>query len=147
MSDVHVVKVFTGKNSLYGSPVGIVIDEGSHLGSQKRQAIATQLSFSETVFVNRASPAEVSIYGLQSEVNFAGAPLVGTAWLLSKHQGSPIDSITCNGKQIKVLEEDRLTWIIVEDLVGTPPWHHKQLKSYKEVERLSADDEPLKEHT
>jgi len=145
--DVHVVRVFTSKNGQYGSPAGVIIDEGSHISPQERQSIATQLGFSETVFVNRKSPAKVSIYGLQNEVNFAGAPLLGTAWLLSKQQGSLIEEITCNDKQIKVLEEDTLTWIIVDDLVGTPPWHHEQLKTYQEVEALSVDDEPYKEHT
>ncbi len=147
MAGVHVVRVFTSKSGQYGSPAGVIIDEGSNIDPQKRQAMATQLGFSETVFVNRRSPAEVSIYCLQSEVAFAGAPLLGTAWLLSKQQGSPIDSIACNGKRIKVLEEDTLTWIIVDDLGGTPPWHHKQLKSYQEVEGLSVDKEPYKEHT
>lgn len=147
MTEVHVVRVFTSKNGQHGSPAGIVIDEGSTVSSQKRQEIATQLGFSETVFVNKKSPAEVSIYGLQGEVNFAGAPLLGTAWLLSKLQGRSIDSITCNGKQIKVLDEDTLSWIIVDDLDGTPPWHHKQLKTYQEVENLTADEEPFKEHT
>jgi predicted PhzF superfamily epimerase YddE/YHI9 len=147
MIEVHVIRVFTSKQGRYGSPAGVVIDEESKISPEKRQAIAKQLGFSETVFVNKKSPTEVSIYGLQSEVNFAGAPLLGTAWLLSKMHGSLIDSITCNGKQIKVLEEDTLTWIIVDDLEGTPPWHHKQLKNYQEIEQLSVDDEPYKEHT
>ncbi len=147
MTEVHLVRVFTSKQGQYGSPAGVVIDEGSRISPEKRQEIAKQLGFSETVFVNKISPAEVSIYGLQGEVNFAGAPLLGTAWLLSKMQGSLIDGITCNGKQIKVLEEDTLTWIIVDDLEGTPPWHHKQLKTYQEVEALDPKDEPFKEHT
>ena len=147
MTDVHIVRVFTSKQGQYGSPAGVVIDEGSQISPEKRKQIAKQLGFSETVFVNRKSPAEVSIYGLQGEVNFASAPLLGTAWLLSKLQGKLIDSITCNGKQIKVLEEDTLTWIIVDDLDGTPPWHHKQLKTYQEVEALDPKNEPFKEHT
>ncbi len=147
MTDVHLVRVFTSKRGQYGSPAGVVIDEGSRTSPEERQAIAKQLGFSETVFVNKKSPAEVSIYGLKGEVNFAGAPLLGTAWLLSKMQGSLIDGITCNGKQIKVREEDTLMWIIVDDLDGTPPWHHKQLKTYQDIEALELKDEPFKEHT
>lgn len=147
MIDVHIVRVFTSKDGKYGSPAGVVIDEGSRISPEKRQEIAKQLGFSETVFVNKKSPVEVSIYGIQSEVNFAGAPLLGTAWLLGKLNGKSIDNITCNGKQIKVLEEDTLTWIIVDDLEGTPPWHHKQLKTYQEVEALAADERPYNEHT
>jgi predicted PhzF superfamily epimerase YddE/YHI9 len=89
----------------------------------------------------------VSVYSLTGEIPFAGAPLLGTAWLLSKQQGSLIDSIMSGGKQIKVLEEDTLTWIVVDDLEGTPPWHHDQLKTYQEVEALSVGDELYKEHT
>ncbi len=104
MTDVHIVRVFTSKDGQFGSLAGVVIDEGLKISPQKRQEIAKKLGFSETVFVNQQSPAKVSIYGLQGEVNFAGAPLLGTAWLLSKQQGSLIDSIICNGKQIKVLK-------------------------------------------
>lgn len=147
MTDVYVVRVFTSKDGQYGSPTGVVIDEGSNIDPQKRQLIATQLGFSETVFVNRRTPAEVSIHSLHGEIPFAGAPLLGTAWLLSKQQGGLIESITCNGKQIKVFEEDTLTWINADDLDDTPAWHHEQLKSYQDVEQFSVDENALKEHT
>jgi len=147
MTVVHIVRVFTNKTGKYGSPAGVIIDDGSTISPPKRQALATQLGFSETVFVNRRSPADVSIYGLQGEVNFAGAPLLGTAWVLSKQQGGAIDRLTCNGKQVKVLEEDGLMWIVVDDLKDTPPWHHKQLKRYQDVESLSVDEKPFKQHT
>lgn len=147
MTNIHVVRVFTNKHGQYGSLVGVIIDEGSTIDPKQRQAITIQLGFSETVFVNRRSPAEVSIYGLQSEVAFAGAPLLGTAWLLNKQQANPLDKIICNGKEIRVFKEDQLTWIVIADLEGTPPWQHKQLKSYHEVEELSVDNTPLKAHT
>lgn len=147
MTEVHVVRVFTNKDGQYGSPAGVVMDEGATISPQRRQRIAKQLGFSETVFVNRLSPVEVSIYGLQGEVNFAGAPLLGTGWLLSKLRGDPLTSIACNGKEIRVLEEETLTWIVVDDLDGTPPWHHKHLKTYQEIEQLSVKDKPFQEHT
>lgn len=147
MIDVHIVRVFTSKDGQYGSPTGVIIDEGSNIDPEQRQAIATKLGFSETVFVNQTNPVEVSLYGLQGEVSFAGAPLLGGAWLLGKLQGKTIESITCNSKKIKVIEENTLTWITVDDLDGTPPWHHKQLGSYEDVEQLSVADKPFKEHT
>jgi predicted PhzF superfamily epimerase YddE/YHI9 len=144
--NVHVVRVFTDELGNFGNPVGVVIDERGELGPEKRQAIATNLNFSETVFINNLENADVSIFNPMREVPFAGHALVGAAWLLCKLNATSIETITCQGKHIQVVNDEGLTWIIA-NLALTPPWQHEQLANAGEVKRLLAGQKPLKAHT
>ena len=48
----------------------------------ERQAVAGDLGFAETVFVDDRERAEMRIFTPEVELPLAGHPLVGTAWLL-----------------------------------------------------------------
>ena len=50
--------------------------------AERRQAVAADLGLSETVFVDDAERGEVRIFTPAVELDFAGHPAVGTAWLL-----------------------------------------------------------------
>ena len=50
----------------------------------RQKIVATDLGFSETVFVDDPETGELRIFTPTTELPFAGHPLVGTAWLLSK---------------------------------------------------------------
>jgi len=80
----HVLRVFT-RGSSGGNHLGVVTDL-TDLTPTDMQAIATDLGFSETVFIDRADAdidATVRIFTPMSELPFAGHPLVGAAWMLS----------------------------------------------------------------
>lgn len=80
----HVVRVFT-RGERGGNHLGVVNDL-TDLTSDAMQLIATDLGFSETVFVDWSDPdvdAAVRIFTPASELPFAGHPLVGSAWILS----------------------------------------------------------------
>jgi predicted PhzF superfamily epimerase YddE/YHI9 len=145
--DVHVVHVFTDKNGDFGSPTGIILDENSAIRLERRQEITVQLGFSETVFINKLSPADVSIFAQQKEIPFAGAPLVGTAWFIDNLTGSQTDVIRCQENEIKIVHDEGLTWVIAEDLSILPKWNLEQLDSEEEIEALSPDDRPPREHS
>ena len=51
---VHVVRVFVGPGGRFGNSLGVVLDGGSVL-HRRRQALATELGFSETVYVDDAA--------------------------------------------------------------------------------------------
>ncbi len=144
---VNIVHVFTDKNGSYGSPAGIVIDEDRKLSVERRQEITRQLGFSETVFINNLDTCDVSIFALQNEIPFAGAPLVGTAWYLGKIKSAPISSIICQGNTIQVLHEDDLTWIVTENADTLPKWNLKELPTQDDVDSLSPEDNLVQEHT
>jgi predicted PhzF superfamily epimerase YddE/YHI9 len=76
---LHVLRVFTGPEGSEGNHLGVFL-AGTEIPAARRQDIARDLGFSETVFVDEA--ASVRIYTPATELPFAGHPLVGTGWLL-----------------------------------------------------------------
>lgn len=147
VTHVHIVHIFTDRDGKFGSPTGIIVDEQQELSPERRQEITKQLGFSETVFINDLKTCDVSIYAQQSEIPFAGAPLVGTAWYLGKLKDSPISSIVCQGNNIEVVHEDGLTWIVTNKLSTLPAWNLKEFANQDEVDALTPSDEAVQEHT
>jgi predicted PhzF superfamily epimerase YddE/YHI9 len=81
MTIVRVLRVFTDEAGGSGNTLGVVRAAGAidHAG---RQAIAAELGFSETVFVD--DQIRVQIFTPTDELPFAGHPMVGSAWLLRR---------------------------------------------------------------
>jgi predicted PhzF superfamily epimerase YddE/YHI9 len=81
MTIVRVLRVFTDDAGASGNALGVVRVAGAidHAG---RQAIAAELGFSETVFVD--DQIRVQIFTPTDELPFAGHPMVGSAWLLRR---------------------------------------------------------------
>ena len=80
----HVLRVFT-RGDVGGNHLGVVNDLAG-LSSAGMQQIATDLAFSETVFIDwdgSVTDPAVRIFTPASELPFAGHPLVGAAWTLS----------------------------------------------------------------
>lgn len=142
---VHTLRVFVDDNGEFGNPVGVILDEGKKIDSKKRQQIATQLGFSETVFINDFNTGNVSIFNPREEVAFAGHAMVGTAWMINK-LNHPIDSLTCSGGFIKTWRDKDKIWIRAS-LAMMPAWKYEQLKNAIEVERLLPPVTVSKEHT
>ncbi|MCZ4121336.1 PhzF family phenazine biosynthesis protein [Streptomyces sp. H39-S7] len=80
MTDHEVLRVFIGPDGRGGNPLGVVTADSSDAAG--RQAIAAELGYSETVFIDDAERGGVRIFTPSVELPFAGHPLVGTAWLL-----------------------------------------------------------------
>jgi len=83
MPELHVLRVFLGDGGTGGNPLGVFLDGGS-VPEGRRQDVAADLGFSETVFVDDAARGEIRIYTPAVEIPFAGHPVVGTAWLLER---------------------------------------------------------------
>jgi predicted PhzF superfamily epimerase YddE/YHI9 len=79
MTTVRVLRVFTDAAGETGNPLGVVRDPGC-VDHAHRQAIASALGYSETVFVE--DETRLQIFTPTAELPFAGHPLVGSAWLL-----------------------------------------------------------------
>lgn len=82
----HVLDVFTTK-PLEGNPLAVFPD-ASGLDTIAMQRIARELNLSETAFVfpreSRDGATRVRIFTPASEMNFAGHPTIGTAFLLRR---------------------------------------------------------------
>ena len=80
-----MVRVFCGKGRGGGNPLGVFID-GRAIAPSKRQTVAADLGFSETVFVDEVERGVIRIFTPAVEIPFAGHPVVGTAWLLGRER-------------------------------------------------------------
>jgi len=85
---LHVLRVFCDEAGANGNPLGVFLD-GAEVPADRRQAIAHDLGFSETVFVDDRSSAAMRIFTPGLELPFAGHPSVGTAWLLAREGEAP----------------------------------------------------------
>jgi len=81
MTAVRVLRVFTDETGGSGNLLGVVRDAGE-IAQPRRQAIAAELGYSETVFIERDS--DLQIFTPTLELPFAGHPTVGSAWLLRR---------------------------------------------------------------
>ena len=85
----QVVDVFT-KTRFGGNPLAVVLDADELTGLQM-QVIAKEFNFSETSFVCKPkdvdNTAHVRIFTPNSEMDFAGHPNVGTAYVLAQNAG------------------------------------------------------------
>lgn len=81
MATLHVLRVFTGPDGSGGNPLGVFLN-GGEVPADRRQEVAADLGFSETVFVDDVTTGVVQIFTPAAELPFAGHPLVGTSWLL-----------------------------------------------------------------
>ncbi|MDA9500968.1 PhzF family phenazine biosynthesis protein [Bradyrhizobium sp. CCBAU 11357] len=85
------VDVFTDR-AFGGNQLAVVLDAGG-LTTQQMQAIATEFNYSETTFVlpprDKANDAEVRIFTPVQELDFAGHPNVGTAFVLASMAKEP----------------------------------------------------------
>ncbi|HEY5855428.1 MAG TPA: PhzF family phenazine biosynthesis protein [Aldersonia sp.] len=106
---VYVVRVFTADDGSGGNPLGIVAADS--VAPPDRQAIATRLGFSETVFVTPTAPvAQMQIFTPATELPFAGHPTVGTAWWL-RAGGTAMQALDVPAGRVEVGELDGLTTV------------------------------------
>ena len=110
--DVTVLRVFTDPDGKFGNPLGVV--DASAVDPADRQRIATELGYSETVFVDvpeqGASTAHARIYTPATELPFAGHPTVGISWWL-REKGIPIHTLRVPAGIVQVSYDGDLTAI------------------------------------
>jgi len=133
MSAPHVLRVFVNEEGEWGNPLAVFLD-GAEVAEDRRQGIAAELGFSETVFVDDRAGGRLRIYTPRLELPFAGHPTVGATWLLV-HEGSPVEvlrplagevAVRCSGEEAFVTAPPE--W--------APPFEYRQLGSPADVRAL-----------
>lgn len=109
MTTLHVLRVFLGPDGAGGNPLGVFLD-GSAIPDSRRQQVAADLGFSETVFVDDTATGRLRIFTPAAEIRFAGHPLVGTGWLLAE-RGHWVDSLRPPAGRVATWEDDERQWI------------------------------------
>lgn len=113
MRPCYVLRVFTDADA-GGNHLGVVVDV-TGLDAPTMQGIATDLGFSETIYIDwndRAVPA-TRIFTPATELQFAGHPLVGAAWVLATMGPGDIDHVTCGIGDVAFGLDGETAWIEV----------------------------------
>ena len=129
----HLLRVFLGPDGAGGNPLGVVLDAGA-MPAGERQAVAAELGYSETVFVEDRATGALRIHTPTVELQLAGHPLVGTAWLLA-HAGTPVATLRPPPGAVPTWSDGELTWIRGRPEWG-PPYDTPRLASPAAVDAL-----------
>ena len=137
MGRLHVLRVFTDQAGDHGNPLGVFL-EGGEIAGPERQPIATELGFSETVFVDDARRGEIQMFTPAAEIPFAGHPTVGTAWLLARER-RPVGALRPPPGDVAVRYGDELTWVAAP-AEWCPPFEYVEHPDTATVEGLAPED-------
>jgi predicted PhzF superfamily epimerase YddE/YHI9 len=141
MAELHVLRVFCDVEWSHGNPLGVFLD-GDEVAEERRQEVAAELGFSETVFVDDAESGRMRIFTPGLELGFAGHPSVGTAWLLGKER-APVAVLRPPAGKVEVRVDGGRTFVAARAEWG-PDWKLIQLEDALAVEETAAppgDDE------
>ncbi|PNE42063.1 PhzF family phenazine biosynthesis protein [Streptomyces noursei] len=129
-ADVDLLRVFCGPDGGGGNPLAVVLDGAALPGRADRAALAAELGYSETVFLDPPGASTGSTGAADTALNigddpaagavdihtpsvrlpFAGHPLVGLAWLL-RSSGRPVRSLRPPAGEVAVRYDGDLTWV------------------------------------
>jgi predicted PhzF superfamily epimerase YddE/YHI9 len=133
VATLHVLRVFLSADGTHGNPLGVFL-AGDEIPADRRQSVARDLGFAETVFVDDQATGRMDIFTPGSQLPFAGHPTVGTAWLLAR-EGAPVESLRPSAGEVAVRYEDDLTWVAARP-EWSPPFEYAELSSPAEVDAL-----------
>jgi len=109
----QIVRVFT-RNGAGGNALGVVNDTIG-IDGEGMQAIAAELGFSETVFVDwpAGDMPTARIFTPRLELPFAGHPLVGAAWTLLSMGPGGVDRLRCGIGEVRIGLDGGGAWVAV----------------------------------
>jgi predicted PhzF superfamily epimerase YddE/YHI9 len=129
MTQLHLLRVFCAADGSGGNALGVFLS-GAEVPPDRRQAVAADIGLSETVFVDDAERGEVRIFTPAEELDFAGHPSVGTAWLLGD-----VGTLRPPAGDVPVRRDAEDVYVTARPEWG-PPWPLVELGSPEEVEAL-----------
>jgi trans-2,3-dihydro-3-hydroxyanthranilate isomerase len=123
MRPCHVLRVFT-RGDVGGNHLGVVNDM-TGLDDAGMQQIATELGFSETIFIDwmEEGTPRVRIFTPALELPFAGHPLVGAAWTLASMGPGTVNEMICGVGTIPFRVDGEVAVVdtpLVEDVRPAP---------------------------
>jgi Phenazine biosynthesis-like protein len=133
VATLHVLRVFCDERGAHGNPLGVFLD-AAEVPADRRQAVARELGFSETVFVDDRARGEIRIFTPGLELPFAGHPTVGAAWLLAR-EGEKVEALRPPAGEVAVRAAGALTYVVAR-ADWSPPWELIELGAPAEVEAL-----------
>jgi predicted PhzF superfamily epimerase YddE/YHI9 len=129
MPTLHLLRVFCSDEGSGGNALGVFLN-GAEVPPEGRQAVAADLGLSEVVFVDNAERGEVRIFTPAVELDFAGHPAVGTAWLL---EGTDVLRVAAG--EVAVRRDGERVYVAARPEWG-PPHEFTELAAPAEVDAL-----------
>ncbi|MEZ5130710.1 MAG: PhzF family phenazine biosynthesis protein [Mycobacterium sp.] len=140
--DVTVLRVFTDADGQFGNPLGVV--DAAAVPPAGRQAVATALGYSETIFIdlpgNGSTTAHGHIFTPVTELPFAGHPTVGAAWWL-RQRGTPVNTLQVPAGIVQVHYHDGQTAVVARSEWG-PEFAIHQMDSTADLDAAEPGDFP-----
>ena len=130
---LHLLRVFCDDDGSGGNALGVFLD-GPAVPAERRQEAAAHIGLSETIFVDDPVAGRIQIYTPALELNFAGHPAVGAAWLLARER-KPVERLRVAAGEVPVRYEGELAFVSALPEWG-PPWQFVELDTPGEVEEL-----------
>ena len=135
MARFHLLRVFCEARDTGGNRLAVFL-EGADVPPHHRQRVAAELELSETVFVDDAAGGVIRIFTPRAELDFAGHPAVGTAWLLARER-APVAELRPPAGTVAVRHSGEESFV-----AGRPEWgpHYefRQLSSAAAVDAAAA---------
>jgi predicted PhzF superfamily epimerase YddE/YHI9 len=131
---VHLLRVFCAEDDSGGNPLAVVL-EGSDVPAGSRQQLASELGLSETVFVDDPARGAIRIFTPAVELDFAGHPAVGAAWLLAR-EAEPVKTLEVPAGRLAVRYEGEASFVVTQPDWG-PPWEWEELGTPEDVDDLA----------
>lgn len=129
MPTLRLLRVFCADDGSGGNRLGVFLD-GAEVAPERRQAVAADLGLSEIVFVDDAARGEIRIFTPAVELDFAGHPAVGTAWLLER-----ADVLRAAAGELAIRRDGEIVYVAARPEWG-PPHEFAELASPEEVDAL-----------
>jgi predicted PhzF superfamily epimerase YddE/YHI9 len=139
MPAYHLLNVFTDESGAHGNALGVFL-EGAAVPPERRQAVAAELGYSETVFVDDVARGELRIHTPATELPLAGHPLVGAAWVIAREHGS-CQMLRPPAGDVPTWAEGELRWIRARPELG-PQMELIEFGSPEEVDALEGGPAP-----
>jgi predicted PhzF superfamily epimerase YddE/YHI9 len=133
MSHYHLLRVFCGEDGSGGNPLAVFL-EGAEVSERDRQGVAAALGLSETVFVDDSARGEIRIFTPAVELEFAGHPAVGTAWLLAQERAA-VDTLRPPAGDVPVRFADGMSFVAARS-EWPPEYEWEQVASPEHVDAL-----------
>lgn len=134
MPTLHILRVFVNEDGEWGNPLGVFLG-GAGVAGRRRQQVAAELGFSETVFVEDRASGAMRIHTPTVELPFAGHPTVGVAWLLGR-EGSPPRGLRVPAGEVGVRNDADATWVAARP-EWCPPFELRRLGAPADVRALA----------
>jgi predicted PhzF superfamily epimerase YddE/YHI9 len=129
MPQVQLLRVFCAEDGSGGNALA-VFGDGAEVPPQRRQAVAADLGLAETVFVDDRERGEVRIFTPAVELDFAGHPAVGAAWLLEG-----VQTLRTQAGELPVTRDGGAVFVAAHPAWG-PRFALEQLDSPHDVDAL-----------